>query len=152
MSINLRVKQVRKHFKLSQTAFGEKMSVSRDVINDVENQRVVAKELFLQHLCTVFQVNERWLHDGEGEMFIETDRTIISNLVKEYNLDSLDEKIIASYLQLSPLQRKIMKNYLKDLVSAMMSDENYNEFYKNYIKDNSKPVGAQIGEENNLSK
>ena len=37
MTINERVKILRKELKLSQTEFAEKLSVSRDVINNIEN-------------------------------------------------------------------------------------------------------------------
>ncbi|MEA5057737.1 MAG: helix-turn-helix domain-containing protein [Anaerotignum propionicum] len=145
MSISNRVKEVRKNFKLSQAAFGEKLSVSRDVINDVENDRVTPKELFLQHLCTVFNVNENWLRDGIGEMFIETNKTFISALANEYNLDTLDEKIIECYLNLGALQRKVLKDCLRNFVDAVLSEENYEEYREEYLKNNANSVAARNG-------
>ena len=64
-----RIKDVRKTLKLSQREFGEKLGVSRDVISNVEYGRVRPKELFLRHICKVYNVNEHWLETGEGDMF-----------------------------------------------------------------------------------
>lgn len=65
-----RIKEIRKQKKLSQVAFGEKLGVSRDVINNIELGRVEPKELFIRHLCSEFNVNEHWLRTGEGDMYV----------------------------------------------------------------------------------
>lgn len=76
-----RIKAVRESLKLSQRAFGEKLGLSRDVINNIELGRVQPKELFLNHMCRVYKVNECWLETGEGEMF--TDDPIEDDKLKE---------------------------------------------------------------------
>lgn len=65
-----RIKAVRKALNMSQREFGEKLGVSRDVISNIEYGRVKPRELFFQHICKLYQVNEHWLETGEGEMFI----------------------------------------------------------------------------------
>ena len=64
-----RIKAVRETLKLSQREFGEKLGVSRDVIGNIEYNRVPPKELFLRHMCELYNVNQHWLETGEGEMF-----------------------------------------------------------------------------------
>ncbi len=64
-----RIKAVREALKLSQREFGEKLGVSRDVISNIEYDRVQPKELLLRHICQQYKVNERWLKMGEGKMF-----------------------------------------------------------------------------------
>lgn len=64
-----RIKAVRKALKLSQREFGEKLGVSRDVISNLEYDRVQPKELLLRHICELYRVNPQWLENGEGEMF-----------------------------------------------------------------------------------
>ncbi|WP_096636402.1 helix-turn-helix domain-containing protein [Clostridium cochlearium] len=73
MSIAKRVTNIRKSNNLTQKEFGEKLGVSRDVIFNIESGRVKAKDLFLTHLCDIFNVNKEWLLTGEGEMFIVPD-------------------------------------------------------------------------------
>lgn len=65
-----RIKAIRKDLNLSQRSFGENLGVSRDVINNIESNRVQPKELFLKHICNIYSVNEEWLKTGKGKMFL----------------------------------------------------------------------------------
>ncbi len=71
-----RVKELRKkHLKLSQTAFGEKLGVSRSVINNIELNALAKPEQklpLLKLICEKFNVNEDWLLNGTGEMLKST--------------------------------------------------------------------------------
>lgn len=105
-----RIKAVRKSLGLSQRAFGEKLGVSRDVINNIEYGRVEPKDLFLQHMCELYKVNERWLESGEGEMFaddsevdklLEEALNIFKNLRPEFQEYALEQ-----IKKLSELQKK----------------------------------------------
>ena len=64
-----RIKIVREALKLSQREFGEKLGVSRDVIGNLEYDRVKPKELLLKHICQLYGVNPHWLQTGDGEIF-----------------------------------------------------------------------------------
>lgn len=70
--MNNRIREVREHFKLTQTEFGERLGVSRDVIGNIEYNRLKnpkQKEPIIKLICSTFGVNEIWLRSGEGEMF-----------------------------------------------------------------------------------
>ena len=70
--MNNRIREVREHFKLTQTEFGERLGVSRDVIGNIEYNRLKnpkQKEPIIKLICSTFGVNELWLRSGEGEMF-----------------------------------------------------------------------------------
>lgn len=66
-----RIKEIRQVLGLSQREFGEKLGVSRDVISNIEYNRVEPKDIFLRHLCETYNVNEVWLNTGIGDMFLE---------------------------------------------------------------------------------
>lgn len=66
-----RIKAVREALKLSQREFGERLGVSRDVISNIEYNRVQPKELLIRHMCELYNINKLWLETGEGEMFID---------------------------------------------------------------------------------
>jgi transcriptional regulator with XRE-family HTH domain len=67
--VNQRIKEVRQNLNLSQREFGEKLGVSRGVLNNIESNVVEAKPLFIQHICSVYGVDPIWMETGEGEMF-----------------------------------------------------------------------------------
>ena len=71
MTINERIKQLRKSLGLSQAEFGKNIGVSRDVINNLDRSEsaVEPKPLMIEHICSVYNVNPNWLIHGEGEMF-----------------------------------------------------------------------------------
>ena len=72
--INERILKLRKDLKLSQTAFGERIGVSRDVIKNIDAHLTQPKPLMIQQICKEFGVNRAWLETGEGEMFVPQTR------------------------------------------------------------------------------
>lgn len=71
--MNIRIEQIRKNEGLSRAAFGNRIGVSGDVINNLERGRVEIKDHIIKLICREFNVNEEWLRNGTGEMFIEID-------------------------------------------------------------------------------
>lgn len=89
-----RIKKIRQVLGLSQREFGEKLGVSRDVISNIEYNRVEPKEVFIKHLCKTYNVNREWIEFDQGEMFTEhipyrkIDEAV--NLFKELSPDLQD--------------------------------------------------------------
>lgn len=108
-----RVKILRKSLKLSQAAFGERLGVSRDVINNIENARVELKELMVKSLCSLFSVNEHWLRTGEGSMLVESDDSLFTAFSEKYGLTQTEQNVARYCLQLTSTQRtEILKHVL----------------------------------------
>ena len=72
--INERILELRKALDLTQTEFGERLHVSRGVINNIDRNLVEPKPLLIDNICVTFNVRREWLTDGEGEMFRELTR------------------------------------------------------------------------------
>lgn len=89
--MHTRIKAIREHLGLSQREFGVNLGVSRDVISNIEYNRVQPKELLYKLICEKYSVNEKWLLSGEGEM-----------IVKEPPSNKLIEEIIIIFNQLQP--------------------------------------------------
>lgn len=77
MEIHERIKTLRKNIlKMSQTAFGEHLGVNRDVINNIENNRLARPEQKLslyKLICSEFNISEDWLLNGVGDMYASKD-------------------------------------------------------------------------------
>ena len=103
--ISERFKQLRYELGKSQTEFGAGIGVSRSVINNIERGVTEPSDVFLNHLCDVYNVNRAWLETGEGELFDKSEQ--------------LDEtaKLIASISD-SPAMRSLLATW------AQLSDEN----------------------------
>lgn len=76
--MNDRIKCLRNELDISQTKFGERLGVSRDVINNLEQGRVDLKEHMIKLICSEFNVDYDWLKYGEGEMFMQPDTSALA--------------------------------------------------------------------------
>ncbi|UDN60597.1 helix-turn-helix domain-containing protein [Clostridioides sp. ES-W-0016-02] len=76
-TISTRIRKIRKDANLSQPAFGKKLGVSKDVISNIEYDRVEPKPLFINYMCDVFNVNKEWLINGIGDMYISLEDDIL---------------------------------------------------------------------------
>ena len=105
MSINERLKNVRKELALNQTEFGLKIGVSQTAIGQYENgSRKVTDRVILQ-LCQAFNINESWLRTGDGDMFVQNDTTLLQQLSEQYSLNISQQALVKSFLELSDEQR-----------------------------------------------
>lgn len=117
MTTSERVRTLRKELNLSQTKFGEKMGVSKDVIVNIELDRVELKDMMLNLICKTFNVNPVWLTDGEGEMFLDTPNILIDNLAVEYNLNPTERKIVSNFVNLPESERNQIIELVKKLIT-----------------------------------
>ena len=67
--MNERVKKLRQTLGLSQDEFGRRLGVTRGAVTNIELNKVEPKPLFVDLICREFNVSEKWLRSGEGEMF-----------------------------------------------------------------------------------
>ena len=72
--MNTRIEQIRKSESLSRAAFGSRIGVSGDVINNLERGRVEIKDHIIKLICSEFNVSEEWLRYGTGDMYVEMTR------------------------------------------------------------------------------
>lgn len=129
-TINDRITIVRKKLKLSQTAFGEKIGVSRSVIQNIDDKNTEPKPLLLQQICKVYNVDPYWLETGEGDMFLEKDdlTSLMDFAVSMFNYESLEwiRRLCEAVNALSPEERADVAKYAKMLAKAI-SGENKKE-------------------------
>ena len=68
-----RIKQVRKSENLTQTLFGEKIGVKGNTITNYETGLRTPTDAVIKSICREFNVNEKWLRTGNGDMFLPAD-------------------------------------------------------------------------------
>ena len=67
--MNERLKLLRKALKLYQVDFAEQIGLSQTSLSMIEMGRNPLTDKNIKLICSTFNVSERWLRDGEGEMF-----------------------------------------------------------------------------------
>ena len=107
MTINERVKLLRKSLKLNQKDFGRKIGFAQTGVSSLENPANGVTERTIRLLCDTFDANEVWLRTGKGEMFKKKEpANIMDKLKEETTLDDQDIDIIKAFVALTPEQRK----------------------------------------------
>lgn len=69
-----RLKKLRKTLDLTQQEFADKLKVPRNTIGGYEVGKSNPSDAAVNNICNIFNVNENWLRNGTGEMFIELTR------------------------------------------------------------------------------
>lgn len=109
-TINERIYRLRKHLGLSQEAFGQRIGIKKASISMIEKGKNNPSEQTIKSICRVFDVNESWLKDGIGDMFLNTSKDLFDQLANKYNLNEFDIKVIKRYVNFSKEQRHLIKD------------------------------------------
>jgi transcriptional regulator with XRE-family HTH domain len=64
-----RIQAIRKTLKLNQEKFAERLGMKRTTLSMIEVGENPLTEKNIRLICMTFNVNEKWLRTGKGEMF-----------------------------------------------------------------------------------
>lgn len=68
-----RIKKIRTELDLTQQEFADKIGISRGNIGAYEVGKNAPSDAVISLICTKFNVNENWIREGTGEMFVKLD-------------------------------------------------------------------------------
>lgn len=75
VDIHERIRFLRKEkLHITQEALGEPIGLTRANIANIEAGRIAVTERVIISLCDKFHINENWLRNEEGEVFVELNR------------------------------------------------------------------------------
>ena len=67
--IALRFTSIREAKKLKQSEFAAALGLSRPTVSGLENGTATLSDRNIKIVCETYNVNEKWLRDGKGDMF-----------------------------------------------------------------------------------
>ena len=115
--ISERFKQLRDELGKSQTEFGAGIGVSRSVINNIERGVTEPSDVFLNHLCDVYNVNREWLETGEGELFDKSEQLDeTTKLIESISDSPAMRSLLATWAQLSDENKAVFERFAADYV------------------------------------
>jgi transcriptional regulator with XRE-family HTH domain len=125
-----RLKQLRSELKLTQQEFADKLGIKRATIGNYEVGRNEPIDAVIKLICDTFRVNESWLRNGTGEMFVSTSeyddlKKMVDAMLADDSAD-LKRRLVAAILRLSPDQIARGVDWLKStfgLVEAGMTPQ-----------------------------
>ena len=116
--MNNRIREVRKHNKLTQSEFANRLNVSQNYIYMIEKGDRQPSDRTISDICREFNVNEEYLQTGEGKMFKELPEEdevadIVSGLLEDGRNNPFYEiilEIILTYRELSPKSQEVLRD------------------------------------------
>ena len=120
--MNERIRQIREMNNLSRQAFGERIGVSGDTINNIERGRSKIQGTIIKLICNEFNINRVWLETGEGEMKAPDSDSIakaVADFLKEEGEESNSAlaEFIENYLKLDEDNKKVIRTLIKALAT-----------------------------------
>ena len=111
-SINERIKELRHTLKLTQQEFADKIGIKRGAIANYEIGRNTPINSVVSLICREFNVNENWLRNGSGNMFLPKDNS------------NSDMCIDSTFLKLLSMLDVEQLNYIKGIVLGTLIADN----------------------------
>lgn len=127
MTIEDRIKEVRDDNKLTQTKFGKKLGVTRDVIKNIElgNLKNGVPDSIIKLISFTFNVSEQWLRTGEGDKSNKKNLFSLDELLKKQQATKLEIEIVKLFFSLDMETRGELISKLK---KVFQSESSNNEF------------------------
>lgn len=139
-TINKRIKLLRQTIGDSQDIFGEKMGISKSGVSALESGTRKVNNKHIRMLQMSYNINEVWLRTGEGNMFIEKQKSpVLDELKEEYKLTENELRLLEGYLDLPESDRKQFINIVHNLIEHANNTEDINTQRKIVIKKSSIP-------------
>lgn len=121
--MNERIKEVRKALHLTQTAFAGRVGVKQQTIAMLEAGNSNPSEQLINGICREFRVNEEWLRNGTGEMFIPSPASIVDELAEEYHLCPEAQAMVEKFITLDPAAQLAVFDYMCAVVDEIRGTE-----------------------------
>ena len=113
-----RLKELRKELKLSQDEFAKKLNIGRSSIANYESGAREPISSVIALICKTWNVNESWLRNGEGKMFVEVSRNdelqkLIENSLKDED-GEIKRRFATAILKLDHKQIEACTKWIKE--------------------------------------
>ena len=117
--MNERLKKLRKELDMTQQEFADKLGTARNNIAGYETGKRNPSNAVISLICREFNINEKWLRTGEGEMFIELSRSdeiaqFVGQLMTEED-DSFKKRLVSGLAALDDNGWKVLEDFLDSI-------------------------------------
>lgn len=122
MTINKRMKAVRKALHMTQEEFGKRLGITYAAVSMTERELNGVSGQNIQAMVREFHVNEEWLKTGEGEMFSPVlSRDDVAAFTGDIMKDEDDFRLrfISALAKLTPEEWKILKNKILEIAGEI---------------------------------
>ena len=143
--MNERIRMLREDKEMTRAAFGQRLGVSGDVINNLERGRVEVKDHIVKLICAEYGVNEEWLREGKEPMYIEPETFNLDEFAKSRGASDLELRVVKAYFELDPDVRKMLIEHFKtELSEEQVHPDTPEELESQYpVEEEGSGLGAR---------
>lgn len=106
MTINQRIKKLRKSLGMNQDEFGQKIGMGQAGISKIEQDGNTVIDQNIRLICQTFHVSEKWLRTGAGPMESDDVSTMLARLQEEMDLTDLEMRLLQTYFSFPAEERQ----------------------------------------------
>ena len=118
MTVNERIKKVRKEKGMNQKQFAALLGVTQSGISYMEQSGSNVSDSSIKSICTMCNLNEDWLRNGTEPMYIQAPTFSLDDFVKRHGGTDLELDIMKAYFELEPTVRAMLVQHFKERLTA----------------------------------
>lgn len=104
---------------IKKVQFAETIGVHQTYVSQMVTDKKVPSDRIIKDICEAYNVSDRWLRTGEGEMFLPKPE---SSLPAELSSDPMIRAILEAYLDLDAQGRQTFQRFFSDVVARYKGD------------------------------
>ena len=117
--MNERLKRLRKTLDLTQQDFADRIGSKRNTVAKYETGTNVPSTAVISSICRVFNVNEEWLRNGVGDMFLPVNRNVeiakLTKMLLNEESDSFKNRFVSMLANLSVGEWEFLERKAREL-------------------------------------
>ena len=90
MTMNNRIKELRKDLGLTLEKFGERIGIKKSSLSTIENGKSNASDQTIKSIWREFNVSENWLRTGKLPMYVEASTFSLDDFAKQHHVSNLE--------------------------------------------------------------
>lgn len=119
MELKDRIRHFRKDIKkLTQDEFRKEINLSRSNLASIETGAVNVTDRVIADICKTFNLSEHWLRTGEGNMYVESESSLVDALASQMNMSAEQRKLMEIFLTMSDEKRDSVSKAFFDFLDA----------------------------------
>lgn len=116
--MNKRIKALRESLGLSMEKFGAKIGLTRSAISKIESGSNPSDQTIMS-ICREFNVNEEWLRNGNGDMFLDFTEDEFARAAASLSTDAFVQGLIVEYWKLDDDSKRLFREFICKLSDSM---------------------------------